>query len=121
MGWVQDYSGLLATRFFLGVTEAGLFPGVTYLCSTWYCRYELQFRIALFYCAASLAGSFSGLLAYGIGFMDGKHCPESSQMIRADMTFLTRNQRLQWLALDFYSRGHPHNCRCSSLVSFHMR
>jgi MFS family permease len=72
MGWVQDYSGLLATRFFLGVTEAGLFPGVTYLCSTWYCRYELQFRIALFYCAASLAGSFSGLLAYGIGFMDGK-------------------------------------------------
>ncbi|CAI7674633.1 unnamed protein product [Penicillium manginii] len=71
MGWVQDYSGILATRFFLGVTEAGLFPGVTYLCSTWYCRYELQFRIALFYCAASLAGSFSGLLAYGIGFMDG--------------------------------------------------
>jgi MFS family permease len=71
MGWVQDYSGLLAARFFLGVTEAGLFPAATYLCSTWYCRYEQHFRVALFYCAASLAGSFSGLLAYGIGFMDG--------------------------------------------------
>lgn len=28
MGIVQDYHGLLITRIFLGVTEAGLFPGV---------------------------------------------------------------------------------------------
>ena len=27
MGIVQSYSGLLAARFFLGVAEAGLFPG----------------------------------------------------------------------------------------------
>lgn len=26
-GFVQSYSGLLATRFFLGVAEAGVFPG----------------------------------------------------------------------------------------------
>ncbi|QYT01737.1 Major Facilitator Superfamily protein [Trichoderma simmonsii] len=71
MGWTQSYSGLLAGRFFLGVAEAGLFPGVTYLCTTWYLRYEQHFRVALFYTAASLAGSFSGLLAYGIGFMHG--------------------------------------------------
>ncbi|KAL7912456.1 MFS general substrate transporter [Trichoderma velutinum] len=71
MGWTQSYSGLLAGRFFLGVAEAGLFPGVTYLCTTWYLRYEQRFRVALFCSAASLAGSFSGLLAYGIGFMHG--------------------------------------------------
>ncbi|RFU28082.1 hypothetical protein B7463_g8247, partial [Scytalidium lignicola] len=70
-GWTQNYSGMLAARFFLGVAEAGLFPGATYLCTTWYLRYEQHFRVALFYTAASLAGSFSGLLAYGIGFMDG--------------------------------------------------
>lgn len=28
MGIVQNYTGLLISRFFLGVTEAGLFPGV---------------------------------------------------------------------------------------------
>jgi hypothetical protein len=28
MGIVQSYSGLLTARIFLGVTEAGLFPGV---------------------------------------------------------------------------------------------
>lgn len=28
MGIVRDYKGLLITRLFLGVAEAGLFPGV---------------------------------------------------------------------------------------------
>lgn len=30
MGVVTNYEGLLAARFFLGIAEAGLFPGVTY-------------------------------------------------------------------------------------------
>lgn len=37
----------------------------------WYCRHEIQFRQALFFSAASIAGAFSGLLAYGIAHMDG--------------------------------------------------
>jgi hypothetical protein len=28
MGFVKDYAGLINTRFFLGVAEAGLKPGV---------------------------------------------------------------------------------------------
>lgn len=71
MGIVQNYSGLLAARFFLGVTEAGLFPGVAYYITMWYCRHEAQFRQALFFSAASVAGAFSGLLAFGIAHMDG--------------------------------------------------
>jgi hypothetical protein len=30
MGIVQSYHGLLIARLFLGVTEAGLYPGVAY-------------------------------------------------------------------------------------------
>lgn len=37
----------------------------------WYCRFELQTRIAIFFSAASLAGAFSGLLAFAIEKMDG--------------------------------------------------
>ena len=37
----------------------------------WYPRHKLQYRIGLFYGAASLAGAFSGILAYGISFMSG--------------------------------------------------
>jgi MFS family permease len=38
----------------------------------WYPRKELQYRVGLFFGAASLAGAFSGLLAFGISFMSGK-------------------------------------------------
>ncbi|KAK4545838.1 hypothetical protein LTR36_002402 [Oleoguttula mirabilis] len=71
MGLVKSYHGLLAARIFLGIAEAGLFPGVVYYNTMWYCRYEVQVRQAIFFSAASVAGAFSGLLAYGISYMDG--------------------------------------------------
>ncbi|KXN73673.1 MFS nicotinic acid transporter Tna1 [Conidiobolus coronatus NRRL 28638] len=67
---VKNFEGLMAGRFFLGVAEAGLFPGLIYFLSFWYTRKEQGLRIALFYSAASLAGAFSGLLAYGISYID---------------------------------------------------
>ncbi|KAK2731984.1 hypothetical protein FQN57_003045 [Myotisia sp. PD_48] len=71
MGVVKNYEGLLISRIFLGVTEAGLYPGVAYYITMWYCRHEVQLRQAMFFSAASIAGAFSGLLAYGIAKMDG--------------------------------------------------
>ncbi|ORY88026.1 MFS general substrate transporter [Leucosporidium creatinivorum] len=71
MGVVQNYAGLVVCRLLLGATEAGLFPGVVLLLTFWYPRDLLQRRVALFFSAATLAGAFSGLLAYAIGFMDG--------------------------------------------------
>jgi MFS family permease len=71
MGIVQSYHGLLIARIFLGITEAGLFPGIAYYLTQWYRRQELQFRQALFYSATTLAGAFSGLLAFGIAKMNG--------------------------------------------------
>ncbi|KAJ5980376.1 hypothetical protein N7481_007674 [Penicillium waksmanii] len=70
-GIVQNYSGLLAARFFLGLTEAGLFPGLAFYISLWYPRANAQFRLSLIFASASMAGAFSGLLAYLISMMDG--------------------------------------------------
>ncbi|KAG7288419.1 hypothetical protein NEMBOFW57_004769 [Staphylotrichum longicolle] len=64
MGIVRNLTGFFVARFFLGVTESGLFPGVVYYFSMWYQRRERQFRISLFFGAAALAGSFGGILAY---------------------------------------------------------
>lgn len=44
-GLVTSYSGLLATRFFLGVFETGMFPGAFYLIGMWYRRREAQRRV----------------------------------------------------------------------------
>ncbi|KAJ5447276.1 Major facilitator superfamily domain general substrate transporter [Penicillium cf. griseofulvum] len=71
MGFVTNYSGLMAVRWFLGLSEAGLFPGVGYFLSCWYKRSEFGVRMAIFFSAAALAGSFGGLLAAAIAKMDG--------------------------------------------------
>lgn len=71
MGFVKNWSGLMAGRWFLGVCEAGLFPGVNYYLSCWYKRNEFGVRAAIFFSAAALAGSFGGLLAAAIQKMDG--------------------------------------------------
>ncbi|KAK5001704.1 High-affinity nicotinic acid transporter, partial [Cryomyces antarcticus] len=69
-GLVQNYSGLLATRFFLGLFETGMFPGCFYLIGMWYKRSEAQKRYSFFFSSTTLAGAFGGLLASAIGKMD---------------------------------------------------
>ncbi|KAF2155650.1 MFS general substrate transporter [Myriangium duriaei CBS 260.36] len=70
-GLVQNYSGLLAVRFFLGIFETGLFPGAFYLIGMWYKRHEAQKRYSFFFSSTTLAGAFGGLLAAAIGKMSG--------------------------------------------------
>jgi len=71
MGLVKTYPQLVGVRVCLGVAEAGLFPGVVYYLTLWYPRHKLQYRIGLFFGAASVSGAFSGLLAFGISYMSG--------------------------------------------------
>ncbi|KAF2842966.1 MFS nicotinic acid transporter-like protein Tna1 [Patellaria atrata CBS 101060] len=70
MGLVHNFAGLAASRFFLGLTEAGLFPGTNYYLSCWFKRSEFGIRAAIFFSAAAVAGSFGGLLAAAIAQMD---------------------------------------------------
>ena len=70
-GLVTSYSGLLAARFFLGLVEGGLLPGIVLVMSRFYKRDQLQLRLALLFTAASLTGAFSGLLASAIVGMNG--------------------------------------------------
>ncbi|KAG9220505.1 hypothetical protein CCMSSC00406_0003961 [Pleurotus cornucopiae] len=68
---VNSYAGLIVARLFLGVAEAGLFPGITFYLSHWYPRRKFAMRIAIFFSAATIAGAFGGILAFGIEKMDG--------------------------------------------------
>ncbi|KIJ64854.1 hypothetical protein HYDPIDRAFT_132016 [Hydnomerulius pinastri MD-312] len=71
MGFVRTYPQLVGVRVCLGVVEAGLYPGVAYYLTMWYPKYMYQFRLALFSGSATLAGAFSGLLAFAINYMNG--------------------------------------------------
>lgn len=68
----KDFTGLLLTRFFLGLTEAPYYPGAVYLLSCFYTRKEVATRIAILYTGNILATAFAGLIAAGIFHgMDG--------------------------------------------------
>ncbi|PPQ82059.1 hypothetical protein CVT25_014600 [Psilocybe cyanescens] len=65
-GAATNFSEIFAIRFFLGIFEAPMLPGVVFYLSTFYKRGELASRVGLFYAAASISGAFSGLIAYGV-------------------------------------------------------
>ena len=68
-GFVDNFSQLIGIRVIVGALEAGFFPASVYLISTWYTRYELHKRYAVFYLLGCLASALGGILAYGITFM----------------------------------------------------
>ncbi|KAF2128263.1 retrograde regulation protein 2 [Dothidotthia symphoricarpi CBS 119687] len=65
-GFVQNFNGLVALRFMVGVTEAPYFPGCIFFLSCWYKRSELPARIATFYSGYTLSSAFGGLIAAGV-------------------------------------------------------
>ncbi|PLB33845.1 MFS transporter [Aspergillus candidus] len=60
-GLVTSWGGLMTTRWFLGF----------YLLGMWYKRSEAQKRFTFFFSSTTLAGAFGGLLASGLGKMEG--------------------------------------------------
>ncbi|WWC71933.1 uncharacterized protein I206_105892 [Kwoniella pini CBS 10737] len=70
-GCVGNKAGWYAMRLVLGLAEAGV-PGVSfYVLATWYSPGVYASRSSWFYLAATVSGAISGLLAYGIGQLDG--------------------------------------------------
>ncbi|KAJ7497619.1 major facilitator superfamily domain-containing protein [Mycena latifolia] len=67
----KTYHDLIIARIFLGLAEAGLFPGITFYLSVWYRRRDVASRVAIFFSAATVAGAFGGLLAFAIEKMEG--------------------------------------------------
>jgi len=86
-GMAQSYGGLIAcrlvlgnlrswqntdfSRLVLGALEGGLFPGLTIYLTLFYTKREIALRVGYLFVSAAISGSVGGLLAYGIGFMDG--------------------------------------------------
>ncbi|KAI0096211.1 major facilitator superfamily domain-containing protein [Nemania sp. FL0031] len=68
---VTNKAGLYAVRFFLGLAEAGMFPGVILQMTYWYRPDEMSLRLLYFYICGNLSGIFSGLLAFAFDTVSG--------------------------------------------------
>jgi MFS family permease len=53
---------LIAIRLLIGLFEAGFYPTAVFYLSTFYTRFDLAVRIALFYGQYAIAGAFSGAI-----------------------------------------------------------
>ncbi|KAH7378567.1 major facilitator superfamily domain-containing protein [Cadophora sp. MPI-SDFR-AT-0126] len=71
MGFTRKWEQLAALRIILGMLEAGFFPSCIYLLSTWFTRYEMGKRYALFYAFGAVTGALAGIMAYGLVHMQG--------------------------------------------------
>ncbi|KAJ7018347.1 major facilitator superfamily domain-containing protein [Mycena alexandri] len=72
MAFVKTWHTLTLCRFLLGACEASFFPGIVYIISSWYTRYEVQKRLAFFYLLSLTIAGFSPILAYVFSLLDGK-------------------------------------------------
>jgi len=70
--WVTNYTGLMICRTFLGVCEAGFFPGIAYYLTLWFNRRERASKLSYIIAMQCVAGMFGGLFAYAILQLEGK-------------------------------------------------
>ncbi|CAK7237725.1 hypothetical protein SBRCBS47491_010102 [Sporothrix bragantina] len=69
--FVKTRPQLLVVRILLGLFETGLYPTVMSYLSVFYPRYDVAFRIAMFYSCYAIATAFGGLIAYGCFHING--------------------------------------------------
>lgn len=72
-GLSKNFASLVTARLWVGIFEAGVFPGCLLLIGTWYTRQQVGGRMAWFLVANDIAGTVSGLLGAGLGSLHGTH------------------------------------------------
>lgn len=70
--FVQTWKQMIAMRVLLGVAMSGIYPGLTYIISTWYTRREQQLRFALMQSGEITVLATGGIVNYGLNQLDGR-------------------------------------------------
>ena len=63
---------MIALRIVLGIAMSGVYPGLTYLISTWYTRKEQQLRFALMQSGEVIVLATGGIVNFGLNQLNGK-------------------------------------------------
>jgi MFS family permease len=67
MAACHNYAGLLVTRFFLGLFEAGCLPLFSVITNQWYRRSEQPMRVVAWYSTNGIGTIAASALSYGLG------------------------------------------------------
>ncbi|KAI1395408.1 putative MFS transporter [Hypoxylon fuscum] len=70
--FIQTWKQMIALRVLLGIAMSGIYPGLTYLISTWYPRREQQTRFAFLQTGEVVILATGGIVNFGLNQLDGK-------------------------------------------------
>lgn len=63
---------MIVLRVLLGIAQSAIFPGLSYLISTWYTRKEQQLRFAFLQSGEVTVVGLGGFLNFGLYHLDGR-------------------------------------------------
>lgn len=100
MAAAHNFGGLVATRFLLGLFEAGCLPLFGMLTAQWYRRAEQPSRVAAWYSTNGLATIFGSFLSWALGHVTSDHI-KAWQLIFLIVGVITVfSAPLVWFVLD---------------------
>ncbi|OJJ99504.1 hypothetical protein ASPACDRAFT_1902265 [Aspergillus aculeatus ATCC 16872] len=70
--FIHTWRQMIALRVLLGMAMSGIYPGLTYLISTWYPRREQQVRFAVLQSGEVIGLATGYIVNYGLNLLDGK-------------------------------------------------
>lgn len=70
--FIQTWRQMIAVRILLGISMSSIYPGLTYLISTWYTRDEQQLRFAFLQSGEVIVQSTGSIVNYGLNHLHGK-------------------------------------------------
>ncbi|KAI1154991.1 retrograde regulation protein 2 [Nemania diffusa] len=70
--FIRTWQQMIALRVLLGATMSGIYPGLTYLISTWYPRREQQTRFAFLQVGEVVILATGGIVNFGLNQLDGR-------------------------------------------------
>ena len=69
--FIHSWREMIALRILLGIAMSGIYPGLTYLLSTWYTRREQQLRFAFMQSGEVIVLATGSIVNYGLQRLDG--------------------------------------------------
>lgn len=106
--FVQTWRQMIALRILLGIAMSGVYPGLTYLISTWYTRKEQQLRFALMQSGEVIVLATGGIVNFGLNQLDGRAGLKGWQwmfVVQGAITIFIGSITYFWM-VDFPERAH---------------
>ncbi|RMZ85185.1 hypothetical protein DV738_g231, partial [Chaetothyriales sp. CBS 135597] len=106
--FISSWRQMIALRVLLGISMSGIYPGLTYLISTWYTRREQQLRYAFLQSGEVIILATGGIVNFGLNHLDRKHGLRGWQwmyLVQGVITTVIGLVTYFWM-VDFPERSH---------------